>query len=305
MQHQETNADRIIGRIATRSKGIVTRGELLAAGITREAVRQRLNSGALIWEYPGVYRVGHRAPSTAASYLAAVRACGERALLGGRAAAHHMGLIRGPVPPPEVILQHRRRVRGIRIRRSRVIEARDRWIYDDIPTTRPAWTIVDLAEVLDEEELARAFHEAHIKHGTKPHQVADVLARRPNTPGAAKLRRVVVGDTPVLLSRMEKRFRVLLGSVGLDLPLTNIPVGGHYVDCRWPQHRLTVELDSYRYHSSRYAWERDRQREREARARGDRFRRYTSYDVFDSPGSMLAELTSLMSPVPSPPRPER
>jgi hypothetical protein len=36
--------------------------------------------------------------------------------------------------------------------------------------------------------------------------------------------------------------------------VTNRPAGAHYVDCRWPEHHLTVELDSYRYHRSRYSW---------------------------------------------------
>jgi hypothetical protein len=30
-----------------------------------------------------------------------------------------------------------------------------------------------------------------------------------------------------------------------------------------------AQLDSYRYHNTRHAWERDRRREREAYARGD------------------------------------
>src|SRR5207247_2961603 len=34
-------------------------------------------------------------------------------------------------------------------------------------------------------------------------------------------------------------------------------------------------LDSYRFHHSRHAWEQDRRRDREARARGDELRRYT------------------------------
>jgi hypothetical protein len=35
----------------------------------------------------------------------------------------------------------------------------------------------------------------------------------------------------------------------------------HFVDCRWPEYRLTVELDSYKFHRTRYAWEQDRERE--------------------------------------------
>ena len=66
------------------------------------------------------------------------------------------------------------------------------------------------------------------------------------------------------------------------------------MDCRWPAHRLTVELDGYRYHRSRHAWEQDRRREREARARGDEFRRYTYGDVFEQPEFMLSELRGLL-----------
>jgi hypothetical protein len=56
-----------------------------------------------------------------------------------------------------------------------------------------------------------------------------------------------------------------------------------------------VELDSYRYHSSRHAWEHDGRREREARARGDEFRRYTYGDVFELPHEMLTELRTLLA----------
>ena len=66
------------------------------------------------------------------------------------------------------------------------------------------------------------------------------------------------------------------------------------MDCRWPEQRLTVEIDGYRYHHSRHAWEQDRRREREARARGDEIRRYTWGDVFEEPDAILAELRTLL-----------
>jgi len=50
----------------------------------------------------------------------------------------------------------------------------------------------------------------------------------------------------------------------------------------------------WRYHHSRHAWKQDRGREREARARGDEFRRYTYGDVFEEPRLMLAELRALL-----------
>ena len=121
-----------------------------------------------------------------------------------------------------------------------------------------------------------------------------VLARRPNSPGAATVRAVLRGEVRVALSELERRFLALLREHRLPLPETNRPAGGRRVDCRWPEHHLTVELDSYRYDSSRHAWEQDRRREREAHARGDQIRRYTHGDVFDDPELMLAELHALL-----------
>ena len=103
------------------------------------------------------------------------------------------------------------------------------------------------------------------------------------------------GEVKVTLSKLERRFLELLEAAGLPLPETNRPAGGRRVDCRWPEHGLTVELDSYTYHNSRHAWEQDRRREREARKRLDDFRRYTTGDVFDHPGPMLGELRSALA----------
>jgi hypothetical protein len=126
--------------------------------------------------------------------------------------------------------------------------------------------------------------------------VEAVLAKRPNARGARKLRRVIDRDVLVTLSKLERWFLQLLDAEGLPLPLTNRPAGSHLVDCRWPERRLTVELDSYRFHNSRHSWELDRRREREARGRGDDFRRFTYGDVAEDPRAMLSELRPLLSP---------
>ena len=99
--------------------------------------------------------------------------------------------------------------------------------------------------------------------------------------------------TPARSGAEPARF-LILREAGLPLPETNRPAGGRRVDCRWPDRRLTVELDSYTYHRSRHAWEQDRRREREARARGDELRRYTHDDVMRHPRLMLAELRELL-----------
>lgn len=242
--------------------------------------------------------MGHRAPSLEARYLAAVRACGDGALLSGEPAGHLLGLLRGPPAPPEVTSPAERTVKGVVTRRSRDLGPRDATVWRGIPVTTVPRTLADLATVLEVDDLARACHEAGVRHRTTPADVEVVLARRRSRPGAKRLREVLRGEVRVTLSKLERRFLTLLGEAGLVLPHTNRLAGGRRVDCRWPDERLTVELDGYRYHSSRYAWEQDRRREREARALGDEFRRYTYGDVFDRPKPMLSELRALLPRAP-------
>ena len=269
---------------------------MLAVGVSKEEIRHRLHVGSLIREYKGVYRVGHRAPSVEARYLAAVLACGEGALLCGLAAGHLLRLVKGKPPPPEVMTLTERRIEGIETRRCRRMDPRDRTVYRGIPVTTVPRTVVDLAAVLVPDGLARACHEAGVLYRTTPRQVEALLARLPNAPGRANLREVLRGGVHVTLSKLERVFLSLLRGARLPLPKTNRPAGTKRVDCRWPEHRLTVELDSYRFHNSRYAWEQDRRREREARIRGDEFRRFTYGDITEDPDYVLGELRPLLSP---------
>jgi predicted transcriptional regulator of viral defense system len=74
---------------------VVTRAQLLSAGLSNKEIAARVRKGGLVRVHRGVYRVGHLAPSIEATYLAAVLAAGEGALLSGRAAAHLLGLVKG------------------------------------------------------------------------------------------------------------------------------------------------------------------------------------------------------------------
>jgi hypothetical protein len=275
---------------------VVTHAQLLAAEVTRAELKQRLREGALIREHRGVYRVGHRAPSVDALYLAAVMACGEGARLSGRAAGHLHRLLKGKAPPPEVTAPGERRVKGVITHRARANGGNNGTAVRGIPVSTVPQTLVDLAGVLSLDALAHACHEAGVLYRVTPAQVKPILASRPNSRGARELRAVMGGDVSVTLSYLERAFLKLLREHSLPLPLSNKVASGRRVDCRWPDHALTVELNSYRFHNSRYAWERDHRRAREARARGDEFRRYTFGDVLEDPRYMLRELRKLLAP---------
>jgi len=279
MGTQGRTADVVVAGLASRAHGVVARRELLAAGVSQRQIHRRIRRGTLIVVHPGVYRVGHRASSVEARYVAA----GEGAVLSGLAAAHLFGLVTGAAPAPEVSAPRERRIKGVKARRVRKLSERDRTVWRRVPVTTVPRTLIDVSSLLSFDELAKAAHEATIRYE---------LIKVEKAP--QRLRAILEGDAPILLSRLERRFRALLRAAGLPLPITNRPAGLHYVDCRWPEHKLTVELDSYRFHKTRHAWEQDRRRDREARRRGDIMRRYTWRDVFEEPDDMLAELRELL-----------
>ena len=102
------------GRGGSREVGdrVPRRGHPPAAarrGDHPEQTRRKVDSGALIRVHPGVYRVGHRARSVEATFLAAVWACGDGAVLSGRAAAHLWGILKGAAPRPEVTARSKHR----------------------------------------------------------------------------------------------------------------------------------------------------------------------------------------------------
>ena len=272
---------------------MVSREELLAAGLSEGQVDWRVQSGLLIPDYDGIYRLGHTAPNLESSYLAAVVACGEGSLLSGRAAAHLCGLVRARPPNPEVTTTTKRTPGGVIVHRKRFIHPRDATEYRGIPVTTVPRTVADMAGHTTPGDLALLFHEARIRFSVTPEHVEAVLARS-RVRGAAALRRVMWGDERVLLSELERGFIALLDTHHLPLPGTNIPRGAHWVDCWWPEFRLTVELDTYRYHGTRHAWEKDQRREREARKRGDH-RRYVWGDVFETPEELLADLSPALA----------
>lgn len=287
--------DQIIARVASGHRGVLTRPWLLDAGVTDKQIEIRCARGSLIAEYPGVYRVGHQGWCLEATYLAAVLACGDGARLGGFAGAHLYVLIRGEPPKPEVLTLGDRDIDGIDTRRLR--RRPDAWpyrTYRDVPVLTVPALLIDLAPRATENQLVDLCHQADVLFGVTPDRVEAVLANLPRTPGTARLREVLHGGIPITLSELERRFLALLERRGLPRPTTNKRVGRYRIDCRWAGHRVTIELDSYRFHRSRKAWEQAYSRERQAYARGDAFRRYTWRDVVEDQTAMLSELRPLL-----------
>jgi hypothetical protein len=73
--------DARIARAAAGQWGVLDLDELLACGLTRQAVSKRIATGRLFPFHRGVYAVGHPNLPLEGCFLAAVKACGPDAVL--------------------------------------------------------------------------------------------------------------------------------------------------------------------------------------------------------------------------------
>ena len=121
-----------------------------------------------------------------------------------------------------------------------------------------------------------------------PPQIEACIARNPAKPGAAKLRVACRADPT--LSDLERGFLRLLRAHDLPLPRTNIDRNGDKVDCHWPRLGLTIELLSYGFHETRWAFENDT-----ARRRRSGHLAFTWGDVFERGDQTVAELAPLLA----------
>ena len=281
----------IAARIARRQHGRVARRQLLAAGIDARRIDRWVADGVLRVVYRGVYALGHDAPSLHGDYMAVVLAGGPHAVLSHRAAAHLMGIIRRRPALPEVTVAStagRAQERFI-VHRAPRLDPLDVAVHDDIPVTIVPRILVDLAPSTSPEELARACHEAWVRHRTTPWMIEACIARNPRKHGIRKLRAALGGD--VVLSELENAFLKLLKRHGLPLPRTNVDRHGDKVDCHWPALGLTIELVSFRFHATREGFERD-----VARRRRSNHVAYSYGDVFERAAATIADLRGLLGP---------
>lgn len=239
--------DSAVAAVATRQHGVVSYGQLLAAGIGRRGIERRSVSGRLHRIHRGVYAVGHTAGAPLVHEAAALLACGEGAVLSHRSAAASWGFVDGGPRIVEVTavgLDPGARP-GVRVRRAHRVEAEDIQMKAGLPTTAPARTLLDLAAILDTRALRRAVNEAFVAGLADEEALRAVLVRSRGRRGGPRIRRLLAeGDGPGLTrSEAERRLLELLRVSGLSIPETNSKVGGYEVDFLWRAELLVVEVD--------------------------------------------------------------
>lgn len=270
-------------RLARRQHGVVARSQLLALGMSAEALRHRLRVGRLHELHRGVYAVGRPEIGPRGHLMAAVLACGPAAQLSHRSGAALWGIRpqRGgliDVSVPSHVVRNRP---GIKLHRR--AELRPRFV-SGIPVGDPISILIDLGAVLPTEELEDALNEADRLGLVLTDQLRIALDPQARRPGLGRLRRMLDAQTfTKAQTKLERRFLPIAHAAGLPQPGTQIRLNRYRVDFHWPELGLVVETDSLTHHRTASQQAVDIRRDQAHIRTGLRSLRFTAAQVFFQP----------------------
>lgn len=301
-QNRRDPPTRAIAGLADGQYGVVGRRQLLELGLSSTVIRGRLRGGALIPLHRGVYAVGHRRLTRDGVWMAAVLAAGDEAVLSHRDAATLHGLGRWEFGRVEVTTPGcARSTERVRVFSRRTLGADDSANVAGIPVTSVARTLVDLAEVLATDRLARALSEAERTNVLDVHTLESALERvagRPG-PGHARLRAVLDElarhGTQLTRFELERRLRALVRDHGLPRPRLNAYVDEDEVDMLWQSRRVVVEADGWEFHRGRAAFARDRAKTNRLTLKGYLVLRFTHDEIAHRPAHVADEIRRALS----------
>ena len=295
-------ADARIAELAEEEKGVLSTAELQACGLTRGAIAHRERRGWLHRMHQSVYAVGHRALTDAARWLAAVKACGQTAVLSHYAAAASWGFVEwdGRDVDVTVTKQGSRRHAGIRVHRTATLERRDIVVRDGIRVTSPERTLLDLASQLSFPKLRRAVREAMAQRRISVQSLTTCLARGGPRRGSRKLARILADGYTPTRTVLEDVVLDLILAGGFERPEVNKPIfieGRRLVpDFRWPEQHLIVEADGRQWHDHKLAREDDAERQAFLEAHGERVLRVTWHQALTKRAQTQARLSTAAAP---------
>lgn len=285
--------------LAKRQHGVVSIRQLQGPlGYAHAAVSRATAAGRLHHLHRGVYAVGHTDLSLQGHCLAAVLACGPRALLSHYSAAWLWGLsLTQPIPIHVTSPSPRSRRPSIRLHRASTLIAADRSLQENIPVTSVARTLLDQAALVDERRLRKLLKRSEERKLFDLAAVHDVLERNRGHGGNKPLRRALTlyEPPPFTRSDFELGFYEAVLADGLPEPRVNFNVAGMELDLYWPDHRFAVELDLFETHGTRESFEEDRIRREELLLHGVEAINITQPRFAREPDAVLSRLRALLA----------
>jgi very-short-patch-repair endonuclease len=180
----------------------------------------------------------------------------------------------------------RPRLAGVTVHQL-IVAPVDRTVVDAIPVTTLARTLLDLAAVCEPEHLEEVLDEALRRGLVSISRLRWRLEQLGRRPGSTSMRRLLAARsdgeaTPQ--SVLETRFLRSIRRAKLPIPERQHRIRDNgrvmaTVDFAYPQALIAIEIDGYRSHSGKTAWQRDLARRNAVAKLGWRVLHLTAEDL--------------------------
>jgi putative AbiEi antitoxin of type IV toxin-antitoxin system/uncharacterized protein DUF559 len=293
----ERPLDAEIARLASQQHGVIATRQLAALGLARGGVARRAQAGRLHRLHRGVYAVGHSVLTVNGRRMAAVLAAGPGAALSHASAAALWEIRPTAATRIDVTVRSaggRDKRPGLRIHRTPTLRADEITEHHGIRVTTVARTLLDLASSMPRRALERALDEAEIRELYDLASLDAVVRAHVGERGAGALAGALGHDagTTATKSELEELLLAICDRYGIERPTVNGEVAGLEVDFLFANQRLVVEADSWTFHRTRRAFERDRERDAILARAGHRTLRFTHRQLTRDPASVAEAIRS-------------
>jgi hypothetical protein len=286
---------------AELQRGVVSRRQALAAGMSAQAVRCRIDSGRWQRLQTGVYAVFTGVPDREATMWAAVLRAGPGSALSYQSAAELDGLLDNPAPLMHVTIPAARRatcIPGVVVH-SRLNADRARHPARLPPRTRLEETVLDLTDqCVDVVAAVDWVSRALGRRLTTQEKLSRAAARRAQLRWRPDLTRMLSQDLAGIHSALEFRYYRDVERPH-RLPDSKRQAPGRtgsrsaYRDVLYDEYGLIVELDGKIAHPDDGRWL-DISRDNAAAATGRMTLRYGFGDLFGRPCLVAAQVADVL-----------
>lgn len=293
--------DERVARLAALEGGVVTRLQLLEAGLTDHAIEQQLRRKRWAQLQRGVYLLSAAKPTWRQLVRAAALAAGEPAQASARTLAAWLGLDGATEGTIEVTVPYGKgpEPRGVKVHRTRHIGPMR--MHDGLPGTTVERLLVDYAAFVAAPIAERAVESALTRGLTaEPRIWREIAALGSKVPGVSRLDRIMAlrPKGKAARSGLELSVLRLIRNAGLPLPERNHDAyvdGKHFeIDLAYVEVRGAIEADGRKHHSTATQRANDRRRQATLEIAGWNFVRVTSADVYGRPEWVIDQVRSLL-----------
>gem|GEM_PF-2001526 len=289
------------------SEGVFSLNDAREAGFSGRTIQDRYQQMHFHRPFRGVYAPAGIPLQDRALCHAAVKRTAPDAALSKTSALWWYGIVNKPPTYTDCLLPHARRIRrirGIRVSRTRTFTKKDITVYNGIRITTPERTFVDTAHLISgniEMLIDKAIRE---NLTTIPKLITTAIRLlHPKRPGARILLSVISKLPDVLhktRSPMETFFASYLTKRNLPSPDLNVPIktdtGIYECDSHFTSTSTVIEVDS-KYHDGPFQKARDQRKDAALERSGKQVLRVRYKDLKGySPRKFLRELQSALSP---------